>query len=162
MEIDLVHAVRGELLKQGLCHFPANVDIPLFLDVDGDSVKPAILPTPTQYGLTFPFHATWCMSDDDGHITPCEGKWDIKAIAGVADNRGLRDISSMLDMCDISHLTLAEGADGDVYIEIAWNDYKYTEYGKNPESDEAARAALTYAIARALATIRHNRAQHQM
>lgn len=162
MEIDLIHAVRGELLKQGLCHFPANVDIPLFLDVDGESVKPAILHAPTQYGLNPEFHAIWCMSNDDGHIEPCEGNWDIKGITGPWDMRGMRDISSMHDMCDIRSLTVADGSDGDVYIEITWNDWKYTEYGKNPEADIAARTALTYAIARVLATIRHNREQHRM
>ncbi len=166
MEIDLVRAIRGELLKQGVTVIPANLDIPLFLDIDGDSVKPAILPNDTQYGLNPEYHAIWCKSADDGHITPCEGEWDIAAISGVDGNRDLRDITGNLDICLIRSVTVAEGADGEVYVEIAWNPFKYAEYGTNrpdgDETDTVTRNALTYAIARVLATIRHNRAQHRM
>lgn len=159
----LIDDIRRELLNGGISVIWPDSDIPLILDVDGESVKPAILPAPTQYGLNPDFHAIWCMSDDDTHYGPCEGKWDILAVAGIADNRRMRDITAKHDMCGIDTLTVAQAADGSTRVEIIWNWNNVATdayFADDPIAVEATHTVLTHAIARVLASIRFNRLQH--
>lgn len=145
---NLIADTVDNLAKYGIAVIPGNSDIEMFLPINGDSVKPAILRGSGNLDLDADFHATWCNADDDGHITPCEGKWDIEYICGLSDKDGERLIES---------LTIAQGPDGDVLVEIAWNDLMYT---KRVEYGDYVTYALNEGVGRVLATIAWNRAQH--
>lgn len=138
----LVDDMRRELRDQGITVIWPDTDIPAFVDIDGDLVKSAILPL---FGATSEFCAIWCNETEDTHFTPCEGEWDFAGIAGIDE------------YCPIKSLTIAQGADGSVAVEIAWKDYEYTKLDMYREQVEDG---LGRAIGRVLATIRHNREQH--
>ena len=146
---DLIDDIRGDLLKQGISLISGNLDIPPILHLTGESVKPAILPNGPTYLECPDFHATWCNDVEEGHLAPCEGEWHVPHL-----------IPATYHEVPIKRLTMAMGANGDVFVEIAWNDFKYANAEMYPEYAESIANALNDLIMRVLATIRHNRLMH--
>lgn len=127
------------LLTQGIAVIHGDTDLSTMLPNSGWGRIPDILPVPAETSL---YCAIWCNETEDTHFTPCEGEWDFATIADIDE------------YCPIKSLTIANGVEGDVLVEIAWKDYMYTKLDIYRAQVEDG---LNRAIGRVLATIALNR-----
>lgn len=139
---NLIADTTDNLLKSGISFIPGEAVETIWFPAE--AANQHALPNS---GDLDDFHAIWCDSRDSYHITPCEGKWDVATLVDVDP-----------DDCLIESVTLAEGADGMICVEIAWKPFMWT---KKDEHREAILSTLNRLVGRVLATIALNRDMHR-